>query len=282
MSGVNLKYVASSGREYNLRSETLRTRRGASFHAWKYDPSAVALQHGERVTAFTKDAANYEATLTLFGTEEEKLALLDQMHDDFELDMRDVNPGRLIWNDYYIECFVVECETDPDDSNFLVDNKVSFYCPRPFWIREKTRHFYPIAGDAQEPFLDYPYDYPYDYFSGVSGAVSWPTEIPFESDFLMTIFGPCTDPRILINGHGYQIIDTLEQPERVTIDSKKGTIVKTRANGRTENAFDLRNKAESVFDKVPAGTLQISWPGTFGFDLTLFEERSEPRQEVRT
>lgn len=282
MSGVILKYVASSGREYNLRSETLRTRRGASFHAWKYDPSAVALQYGERVTAFTKDAATYEATLTLFGTEEEKLALLDQMHDDFELDMRNVTPGRLIWNDYYIECFASESETDPDDSNFLVDNKVSFYCPSPFWVREKTRHFYSRAGDTQESFLDYPYDYPYDYFSGVSGAESWPTEIPFESDFLMTIFGPCTDPRILINGHAYQILDTLEQSERVTIDSKQGTIVKTLANGRTENAFDLRNKSESVFDKFPAGTLQISWPGTFGFDLTLFEERSEPRQEVRT
>lgn len=282
MSGVNLKYVASSGREYNLRSGTLRTRRGASFHAWKYDPSAVALQYGERVTAFTKDAATYEATLTLFGTDEEKLALLDQMHDDFELDMRNVTPGRLIWNDYYIECFASESKTDPDDSNFLVDNKVSFYCPSPFWVREKKRHFYPITGDAQEPFLDYPYDYPYDYFSGVSGAVSWPTEIPFESDFEMIIFGPAVDPRILINGHGYQIIDTLEQAERITINSKLGTIVKTRANGRTENAFDLRNKAESVFDKVPAGTLRISWPGTFGFDMTLFEERSEPRQEVRT
>ena len=282
MSGVKLKYVASSGREYNLRSETLRTRRGASFHAWKYDPSAVALQYGERVTAFTKDAATYEATLTLFGTDEEKLALLDQMHDDFELDMRNVTPGRLIWNDYYIECFASESETNPDDSNFLVDNKVSFYCPSPFWVREKTQHFYSRTGDTQESFLDYPYDYPYDYFSGVSGAVSWPTEIPFESDFLMTIFGPCTNPRILINGHAYQILDTLEQSERVTINSKKGTIVKTRANGRTENAFDLRNKSESVFDKLPAGTLQISWPGTFGFDMTLFEERSEPRQEVRT
>jgi hypothetical protein len=39
----------------------------------------------------------------------------------------------------------------------------------------------------------------------------------------------------------------------------------------------MRNKAESVFEQIPAKSLSLSWPGTFGFDLTLYEERSEPR-----
>lgn len=277
MSGVNLRYVASSGRSYNLRSDTLRTRSGANFHNWSWNVDAVKRQYGERVSAFTRPAAVYEATLSLFGTSQEKLALLEALHDDFELDVRNLTPGRLIWNDYYIECFATESSTKPDDSNMIVDNKVRFYCPYPFWIKEDTKSFFGQASGTTETFLDYPYDYDYDYFSGGSGSATWQTDFPFKSDFRMVIYGPAVNPRIVINDQVYQILDVLEASEHVVIDSKHGTIEKTTASGQRVNAFDLRNKAESVFEQIPAKSLSLSWPGTFGFDLTLYEERSEPR-----
>lgn len=277
MSGVNLRYVASSGRSYNLRSDTLRTRSGANFHDWSWNVEAVKLKHGERVSAFTRPAAVYEATLSLFGTSQEKLALLEALHDDFELDVRNMTPGRLIWNKYYIECFATKSKTAPDGSNMLVDNKVSFYCPYPFWIKEETKSFYAQVSSEEETFLDYPFDYPYDYSSRRSGSATWQTGFPFKSDFKMVIYGPVENPRVVINGHAYQIMDVLGASEYVVIDSKQGTIEKTTASGQKVNAFDLRNKAESVFEQIPEKTLQISWPATFGFDLTLYEERSEPR-----
>ena len=277
MSGVNLRYVASSGRSYNLRGDTLRTRRKANFHSWNWGTNAVTLQYGARVSAFTRAAKVYETTLTLFGTSQSKQAYLNALHDDFELDVRNVKPGRLIWNDYYIECYATASSTEPDDSNMLVDNKVSFYCPHPFWVKEETRSFYPQASGTEETFLDYPHDYAYDYYSGGSGSAIWPTDFPFKSAFRMVVYGPATNPRIAINGHAYQILDVLGASEHVEIDSKLGTIVKTTASGQKINAFDLRNKEESIFEDLPSGTLSISWPGTFGFDLTLYEERSEPR-----
>lgn len=277
MSGVNLRYVASSGRSYNLRSDTLRTRSGANFHKWNWNTSVVDLKYGSRVVAFTRPAAVYEATLTLFGTSKSKRTQLEALHDDFELDVRNMTPGRLIWNDYYIECYATESSTQPDDSNMIVDNKVRFYCPHPFWIKEETRSFPPQVSGTEETFLDYPYDYPYDYYSGGSGEAVWPTDFPFESDFRMVIYGPAANPKVMINGHGYQVIDVLEASEHVVIDSKLGTVEKTTALGQKVNVFDLRNKEESVFEMIPPGTLSISWPGTFGFDLTLYEERSEPR-----
>lgn len=277
MSGVNLRYVASSGRSYNLRSDTLRTGAGANFHDWKWNASAVKLRYGERVSAFTRPAAVYEATLSLFGAPESQQAQLEALHDDFELDVRNMTPGRLMWNDYYIECFATQSKTKPNDNNIIVDNEVSFYCPYPFWIKEETKNFFPQTGGTGALFLDYPYDYPYDYYPGDSGSVIWYTNFPFSSDFRMVIYGPATNPRVIINGHGYQIFDVLEASEHVIIDSKRGTVTKTTASGQSTNAFDLRNKEESVFDQLPAGALTISWSGTFGFDLTLYEERSEPR-----
>ena len=277
MSGVNLRYVASSGRSYNLRSDTLRTRSSANFHKWSWNVEAVSLRYGTRVTAFTRPAAVYEATLSLFGTSKEKQTLLESLHDDFELDVRNLTPGRLIWNDYYIECFATQSTTKPDDSNMIVDNTVSFYCPYPFWIREKTKNFYAQKSEAADTFLDYPFDYPYDYSMRRSGSATWQTGCPFKSDFKMVIYGPAENPRVVINGHVYQILDVLGASEYVVIDSKQGTIEKTTASGQKVNAFDLRNKAESVFEQIPEKTLQISWPATFGFSLTLYEERSEPR-----
>lgn len=277
MSGIKLQYVASSGRAYNLRSDTMRTRSSANFHKWSWNVDAVSLKHGTRVTAFTRPAAVYEATLSLFGTSQEKLALLEALHDDFELDIRNLTPGRLIWNEYYIECFATSSTMKPDDSNMIVDNTVSFYCPHPFWIKEETKSFYAQVSSEEETFLDYPFDYPYGYGSRRSGSATWQTGFPFKSDFKMVIYGPVENPRVVINGHAYQIMDVLGASEYVVIDSKQGTIEKTTAGGQKVNAFDLRNKAESVFEQIPEKTLLISWPGTFGFDLTLYEERSEPR-----
>lgn len=277
MSGVDLRYVASSGRSYNLRSDTLKTRSGANFHEWSWDVNAVSLQYGTRVSAFTRPAAVYEATLSLFGTSKEKIALLEALHDDFELDVRNLTPGRLIWNDYYIECYAKESSTKPDDSNMIVDNTVTFYCPYPFWIKEEKKSFFTQTSATGETFLDFPYDYPYDYFPGESGYATWQTNFPFKCDFRMVIYGPAVNPRIVINDHTYQILDVLEATEHIVIDSKYATIEKTTASGQKVNAFDLRNKEESVFEQLPAGTLTISWPGAFGFDLTLYEERSEPR-----
>lgn len=276
MSGVNLRYVASSGRAYNLRSDTLRTGSSANFHEWEWNADTVKLRFGERVSAFSRPATEYEATLSLFGTTEEKLAQLEALHDDFELDVRNLTPGRLIWNDYYIECYAIKSSTKPGEGNVQVDNTVLFWCPYPFWIKEDTRSFLPSSSES-EPFLDYPYDYPYDYYSGDSGSKIWVTDFPFKSDFRMVIYGPAVDPRILINDHAYQVFDNLAAAEYIVIDSKPGTVVKTTATGQRVNAFDLRNKEESVFEQIPPRKLSIDWSGTFGFDLTLYEERSEPR-----
>lgn len=277
MSGVNLRYVASSGNIYNLRDGSLRTGADANFHDWAWEVIAVALQYGSRVSGFTRSPQEYEATLSLFGSEESKQKQLEALHDDFELDVRNLTPGRLYWNDYYIDCFARKSTTKPGENNVAVENTVSFYCPDPFWIKEESRSFHPRAGDTGEAFLDYPYDFPYDYYSGISGAETWATGLPFKSDFRMVIYGPATNPSVQINGHAYQVLDILAASEHIVIDSKWGTVEKTTTAGQKVNIFDLRNKEESVFEQLPPGSLQISWEGQFGFDLTLYEERSEPR-----
>ena len=276
---VMLKYVASSGNTYDLKTNGLRTRE-ANYHIWEWTPNGTDLQFGRRISDFSRDGASYETVLTFDGGPLVRKTMIENLHEDFELDLRNKTPGRIIWGDYYIECYIIESDTAPDENLLWTNNTITIYCPYPFWIKEVTRQFYPQEAPCAQIYLDYEYDYEYDYFYGNPGIAIWQTGFPFSSEFRMTVYGAATNPRVLINGYPYQFFDTLEATEYVIIDSRSNKITKYLANGTTQNIFDLRNKSESIFEQIPGGTLTFNWSGVFGFDITLFEERSEPRWTI--
>lgn len=280
MSGVDLRYVASSGNSYNLRNSTLKTRADANFHKWNWGVNATPLQFGGRVSAFTRPAIVYEATLTLFGTTKSNQELLGMLHDDFENDVRSMKPGRLIWGSYYIECYATASETTPDN-NVAIDNKVSFYCPYPFWIQEQKIEL--VAQQIEQSgYLDFSFDFPFDFTAPVVGTKIIPSDFPFSSEFRIVIYGQAVNPRIVVNGHPYVLYTTIPQGAYVLVDSKSKTIVMYGSDGERTNMFNFRNKTDSIFTKIPGGNLTITWDASFGADITVFRERSEPRFEVTT
>ena len=532
---VDLKYIASSGNVYNLKGDGIRTKT-ANYHKWNWGVNGTTLQYGIRVSDFKRDPATYETKLIMHGSYTQRKALLDALHDDFELDVRNMTLGRIVWGDYYIDCYILMSSTYPDENNVWTDNDLTIYCPYPFWIREEARSFYPqespgvvektvtgaevifddaiasmafrnaiinipyteggidsisikrtgknlipypylettrtangltftdngdgtitvngtatattvfqikgrssgntlglevgteytisgcpnggsgstykvdilkysstayatdygngasftyseatandvvgqirivfytgatvsnlvfkpmirlasdtddtwekyylaetymiqfpetiyggtldvITGNLEaiyssdgtvletpigyqvvttdisilpetnvistsvgeitidyyaitETYLDYPIGYEYDYYYGSPGLARWERNFPWGCEFRLTLYGPSINPQVTINGHPYLINDTLEASDYVVIDSRSNKVTKYLANGTTLNIFDLRGKVNSVFQQIPGGTLTMNWAGTWGFDLTLFEERSEPR-----
>ena len=55
------------------------------------------------------------------------------------------------------------------------------------------------------------------------------------------------------------------------------TIMMYNTDGTNTNLFNFRNKTNSIFRKIPAGNLEISWDSSYGVDLTIYRERSEPK-----
>lgn len=104
----------------------------------------------------------------------------------------------------------------------------------------------------------------------------------FSSDFRLVIYGPCTNPMITINGHTYGLKMTMVAGERVEIisrlkDSKtQWPITYYGPDGLGTNGFRYRCKTESIFEKIPAGNLSISWSDGVGFELFVDDARSEP------
>lgn len=271
---IELKYVASSGNEYHLNTNGILTR-AANFHAWSWDPRGTELKYGQRVADFGKEAITYEAELVFNATRLARRSMTDAMHLDMEKDIRDMKPGRIYWRDWYIECYISGSSTAPDDVAAWTDNTIQIFCPYPFWIREETKSFYPVEEQTSDD-LDYPYDYPYDYFIGNPGAATWVRTHPFPANFKLTIYGLVEDPQIYINSHEYSFIGGLSANQYAVVDSRNNTITKYFVNGTTQNYFNRRNKASNIFEKIPGGSLDIVWSGAFGFDLTIYDERSEP------
>lgn len=273
---INITYVASSGNSYDLMADRAIRTKNANYHKWRWSAAGTAVQFGRHVTGFTRDPAVYETRLMFRGTYAQNKANIEALHEDFERDMIANTPAKIIWGDYYIECFIVASSTYPDDYNRTV-NDIEIFCPYPFWLKDVKRSFSVQSGSGSTSGLDYPYDYPYDYAHDSSGSEAWATGTNLPSEYTMVIFGAATDPSVTINGAVIGVYDTLNAGEYITIDSRNHTVEKTANDGTITNLFDMRFKNASIFSRIPGGNLEIVWSGLFGFDLTLHTERSEPR-----
>ena len=267
---MNITYIASSGNVYPLITKQIRLK-NANFHTWEFKAESTELVYGSRVSQFRKQSPTYQATIVIRGNPIAKMAVLSALHDDFENDLRKLQPGKIICGEWYCDCYITASETVPSgDVKHWTENSIDIFIPSGFWVREETKGFSAVT-PTPTGYLDYPYDYEYDYTPTESTAVIWETESPFPSDFVMTINGPCTNPRVTINGYPYVVNASIPIGETLVIDSKKHTVMM----GDT-NLFDARGKEYSVFEKIPAGALDVAWDG-FDFSITLLEERSEPK-----
>lgn len=274
---VQITYVASSGNRYDLISGGIR-HRDANYHAWEWGVEGTKLQYGYRVADFSRAPAEYTTELLFYGPETTRRALISALHDDFERDIRNKTPGRLYWGDYYIDCYITSSTTKPDENITWTSNKINIYAPYPFWIQEL--HISLAASQVTAGgFLDYEYDYEYDYTAPATGTQNVRRTFPFESEFRMVIYGLAVNPRVVINGYAYVLYTTVPQGAYVVIDSKEKTIMMYQGGQKT-NVFNYRNKTNSIFQRIPGGNLAISWDASFGVDITVFHERTEPRIEV--
>lgn len=275
---IEIKYVCSNGEEYNLIGDKMKATSGY-FHEYEWKPNATEREMGATVNAFTKEPVIYDITLTVRGKEKERKQILNKLTNAFEYDVVNLTPGRIYYGAYYIDGYVKKSSNEvSNENNSRTDCKIEIYCPYPFWSMEQQASFYPDSANKGKPytFLDYPFRYDYDYSRKNAGTQNWNIEHFRDSNFEMIIYGPCADPRILINGYPYQIYDTLEAGEYILIKSREKTITKHLRNGTVQNIFAKRAKDKSVFALIPSGALTLNWSGEFGFDIKVYKERSVP------
>lgn len=275
----------STGEEIKLAEGHIRAHiKSAEFYDYEYEVEEIELASGIEVGRFRRKSKEYELVLDFRGNQEERADAAEEFLKITNRDIINEKMGRLYFKNHYLNCYVISSEYKNVGRARVVQKTYGIYAPRPVWITEEKRLFQKIVGNSGETgdFLDYEHDYNYDYTMPYSGDVIWQVDHYAPCEYEMIIYGPCVDPRIVINGHIYQVYVTLDENDYLKINSRENSVVQYLANGTQRDLYDYRVKITgSLFDLITPGNVRVVWSGEFGFDLTLFCERSEPRWKIR-
>ena len=273
---MNVIFENSAGVSIDLNAGRPVRLKEANFHQYEWEYDGTNQQYGVDIARFEKKPAEYECSIYFRGSKMRRSEQLTDFHEAATYDIVNQTPGRLIWGDYYIRCYVVESSTYPHEEDASVTvNDVIFLCPYPFWVREQVESFSADQSEADTSGLDYPFDYSFDYAKAViSRQLTIDHFIP--SDFHMTIYGPCSSPAVTIGGYTYQVFVDLIAGEYLVIDSREHTVKVYKAGGVVENAYNARLKEHSIFERIPPGTHSIALNSDFALEMIIYLERNEP------
>lgn len=244
-----------------------------------HDYEWTVTEKGNRISAFDYAVSKRKLPVIIIcDTEEKGIAARNKLFEVVEKDVLAMQHGRIIIGDYYFRCFV----TKSQKSNYLFSKKymtleLTLTSDFPYWIKETSYSFLDNGlGARNGKNLDFSYDFPFDYHSEL-GVRSLTNTGFTESNFRMIIYGACSNPTVFIDGHAYQVNCDVDIGEYLTIDSVTKKIFKTAKDGTVTNVFNLRNRASYIFKKIKSGASTVTWEGTYGLDIVLLEERSEPK-----
>lgn len=241
-------------------------------YEWKYN------KRNNRITSLYHDIAKFKLPVKFICKSDDlTTAAKNALYEVTEKDVLANQPGKIVIGDYYMRGFVTKSEK----KNYLTSQRYAQYnltitSDYPYWLREYKYKF--SAGGAEKggQNLDYAFDFPYDYKSDM-GVTTFASRSVWDSNFRIVIYGVCTDPEIRISGHLYKILGDIGANEYLTIDSVSKEIYLTTNIGNKVNRFNDRYRKSYIFEKIPGGTVNVLWDGSFAFDLYIMDERSEPK-----
>lgn len=239
-------------------------------YGWDY------ISRNDKISFFTRTIVEKSLPVRVkCNTRDEGYQLMNDLMEKADKDILSREPGRLIAGDYYLNCYLCRNNKDRYDlQNGIFYAELTVVTDQPSWVKETTQKFNPQSGGSGQN-LDYPFDFPYDF---ASPSASTEIQNGFsDSDFRMVIYGEVTNPAITIGNHAYQVTGHVDDGEYLVIDSRDKTVMLVEGDGTLVNWFSKRNRDNYIFQKIPSGTSNVLWSGEFDFDITLFEERSEPK-----
>lgn len=210
-------------------------------------------------------------------TEEKGIQARNRLFEVAEKDALAMQYGKIVVGNYYMRCFVTKSKKkDYLTTRRYMKAELTITTDYPYWIKETTSIFRKLGeGGGGVKQLDFPYDHPFDYMGEAANENLINTALT-DTNFKMIIYGVCIDPAIYIAGHCYQVNCTVGAGEYLTIDSVTKKIFITDIKGQVINKFNERSRESYIFQKIPPGNNNIAWEGSFGVDVVLLEERSEP------
>lgn len=261
-----LRYESgSTGESISLYSDNIKGRlKKAGFYKYEWNVKEIKRLIGSSVEAFGKQAARYELTLDFIGSKSERAKNADTFFKLTEIDVLNNKPGKLHFGEYYLNCYVIDSEAGGRDKRKrMVQKKVIIYAPYPFWIKEVSYYVPPVDIDGLLEINTVPASLENPHYA--------------ECDFLLKAYGPLDELFFYINDNQYRIVTSCKDGEYLLLDTRNETIVKVDSSGNKTNVYSTQVFTLDNFKKIPAGSNSIRYKRNYAIEITLFQERSEPK-----
>lgn len=229
------------------------------------------------ITGFTRGVTKKVIPFVFYCESDKANQIKDNFYEHFEIDVLNKSPGYFDINGYRYYCYL----TKSNKSDYLYSMKrltlkVEVLSDHPYWVKENKSTYSLETIDTVIDSKRYQYRYPYIY--GKTPGNEFLTNDSLKpSHFRLVIYGPIFAPSISIGGHIYSVNCEISNSEYLVIDSRTREIYIMTISGEKINMFDKRNFDSYIFERIPIGYSLIAWSGGFGFDLIVYDERSEPK-----
>lgn len=271
-----IRYVNSEGAEVILNKEPYKV-----LMSDLTDYDNVEIESNGKIAGFVKEITERKLNIDIISSSKETTQeLCNKLNAVFEKDIYNDVAGKIYINDYYMRCFIKSCKKSKRGNGVIRSYEYTLITDYPYWIKETTYQYLAEPPEAVkytelEEGIMFP-EFPFD-FAPVRGEKILENPSFADSNFILAIYGFVENPQIAIAGHPYRVETTIYEGERLVIDSLTHTVQKIGRLGEITNLYNARDKHYSVFKKIPPGMNTFQWSGGFGVDITLFDERSEPK-----
>lgn len=266
-----LKYVSSRGNIFELDVPEASIGTGTSLRGYK--PGYTL---GTRSVSGISSNAQ-EVTLDLFV---EGFELAEKMAQEFEFDFNKQQPGELVFdNEWRQSAYIAKSEVQ---SVFHDQASVTLavILLNGAWHKSHVKSFDIVRDESQSDWLNLPTNAPYNL-----GITRPPKQLEIqalsECPVKLIIYGAALQPRIVIGDNTYSFTLTVPAGGRLVVDGTKArkSITLITETGDVSDRFDVGNRGSGkgsgnyCFEPLKTGYQNISWDGTFGFDIEWWETR---------
>lgn len=234
------------------------------------------------VASFYRPVREFPLTLIVVpGSEQRGFELRNRLFEVAEKDVLAKTPGALWIDGWYMRCYVRASKKDRYwYTGAAAGYEITVVSDDPVWTMEHTTSF--SKGDTSGG-LNFPFGFPTNF--GAPSTLDNLIDNPGFSLFpvKIAVYGPASNPRIVIGGNRYEVECEVPAGGRLVIDGIGKTITLEDAYGRKDNAFSRRRGIQRegsgsyVFQRLSPGHQAVSWDGSFAWDATVYEQSSERR-----
>lgn len=270
-----LKYIsAATNQSISLDGQALYSAEGQDIrsYAWSYSLAARGIE------APLQKARKANIKLTALDTQE-----LDRLRRAANADIKAGKAGTLVAQTNWTQsAYITAVELDDLYPSGAAKCTLEAVLIDGCWRKKHTKQFIAQAAQPSKTGKDYPHAYPFDYAAQEPFAQTLDFGQSDEISFRLTMYGPASDPCVIIGDNRYQLKTSITAGDFVVVDSLAKTIeLHTRA-GSTLNIFDKaergrgRGAGSYIFEPIKQGEQKVRWDGSFNFTLEYFEEESIP------